>query len=711
MQTGQIRTQFLGDPQGILAAHAQIKAAQKEMEEGYGRAGKAGRQAFYDIETALGGGDAAARKFIESQKMMEQGWKELNSLGKVAHEITSQQTAEVEKLRRGFERLGQVGKQAIEDLKRATQEEAAISDAAFKQKWTNLDTLGAKTRYTIELMNQLGAASARIPGLPSGWDNLSGMGRDQLGGIRDAGRWSGLGAAGDATRLGLDAGRLGGQEPWREAVRSVISSRGGGGGGVDLRAHNDELRETNSLLGGWGRSLLGIASGYIGVQEAINLAMQARQKQIDLEDRARSSQRTYAEAMETIYKNVGADDAAFAFVQDDMTKVAREFGISDQKMLGNLYEYAISGAEGNAQRGSEVVRATIGANRFTLGSQGTGYATGINALMKAVPGLSATEASSMLQGLGEKSNIVQQSMMSEYLAPTGMAGIATSDLNKVSRLDVTREAMAGSATLASYAIDNEGRTASTNWNLFSAATNDFFKEKGLEDPGSAMRRIDWLAENSPEMLAELEGKIGGDSRLKPFVTLFAIRRDPEMRKSYESTLAGLDPKSGRHEKLAAKLPNLTPQSAVADISNMIETEGELAGIERTPEGLLSAGRAAYVDAQTELFSKRSKLQGQGVTRTFIGQGLDNWSLASSLTGDANELRARKAAIQAQRIKPVSALTGPNDTLEIKSATLDRLEALFDRLIKAMEAQDGTTFAVGMATAGLGYDQARRRGKG
>jgi hypothetical protein len=607
-------------------------------------------------------------------------------------------------------------------LAQAIADQTGKAKDAFQDKLKLLGMIAEKQRDEIELntklkmsYEQLGAtirhqASERNAMLAD-FGRLNDSGLAMMGRMRETDRWTALGAAGANTRDWLATQR---PDPWfRGEIDKVIAGRGtsgGAGGGLDLRRHNDDLRETTSLMTSWGRSAMSVAASYIGIQEAISLAMQARQKQIELEDRANAGQRTYAEAMETIYKNVGSDDAAFGFVKRDMSQVARDYGVKDQQMLGLLYEYAISGAGGDAQRGAEIVRATAQANRFTLATQGTGYATGINALMKAVPGLSAVEASSMLQGLGEKSNIVQQAMMSEYIAPTGMAGIATSDLTKVSRLDVTREAMAGAATLASFALDNEGRTASTNWNLFSYETQKFFKEKGLPDPGSAMRRVDWLAANQPELLQDFESALGGDARLKPFVTLLAVRRDKEMREYYQDTLKEIDPKSGRHQKLAAKLPGLTPQNVVADVTNKIEAEDLLANINRTPEGILAAARKNYIAAQDEIFSQRRQRPGSSALSEFVGAGVANLDLYSSLTSDVSEIRARQASIRRQRVIPM--YQGEGNDRQIESGLLDRLDKKFDELIKALEANtEAKANALGNALTGMGFpisrDQARR----
>jgi hypothetical protein len=372
---GTIKTHFVGDPSGELAAHQKIIASQKEIGQGWKRVAADARAGGQDVNAMLGMMDMEAKKFRESQTRMVQGWSEINAIGRQALQVGREQTQEIEKLRLGFYRLAVSGRKAMQDLIAGQHEEAAASNRAFQQKWANLDQLGAKTRYTIDLMKQLSMASAQAPPGFGRLDAAGRAGRDLFTHMENP--WTRVGIAGARTAAGLEEGR-----DLAEQSKKV-------------EQYNKHVRDAQSLTSGWARELSSVASAYIGVQGLSAFVSAARQSKITVEDRSKNAQMTAAEAHERMFTNVGSNIQAFDMLKGESNAIAIQYGIADQNAMARLMETATSKMAGDARKGAEIARVTAGAKRFSLAREGSQYAIGIANLMQANPGLKPEEASSI----------------------------------------------------------------------------------------------------------------------------------------------------------------------------------------------------------------------------------------------------------------------------------------------------------------------------
>jgi hypothetical protein len=692
MAEGQINTFFNSDPQKMLADLEKIRAKQRDMEGGWNDWSKAAKKAGFDISAALGFVDQEAVKLDAKMKDVWLGIE--TGAGKAVSSIKG-----------GFQDLDKL-MGVFDSSTRDAAKTAEVLEGKYKDCFLGIET-GA--RRAIDTIRQGFVSIDAQLGMRPGYDwnsSIDAATARMQGNVNRDNRESKYRGVMDRDVVGAIEAQGGLPKEMVDEILAFHDKKN-----KAQKEHNTELTKTKDLMGGWARGALTVATSYFGIQEAINMAMNAHKAMEDMQEKARQAQMTAAEAHERMFTNVGSDEKAFNQLLGDSDAIAKEFGISDQNAMARLMETASSKAAGDPTKAAEIARATAEAKPFSIATEGQAYATGVANLMNSIPGLSARQASSMLLTLGEKSSIVSQAMLSEHLTPAGMAGLATSDLTKISATDVVKESIAGSATLAKFGGDEEGRKAATNWNLFSAATQKFVKDNKLEDAGSAMRRVDAM---SPEQLAEFEEKLGGDASMKPFVQMLAIQRDEKMQAYYRSTRDNIDTTDGRHQQHAKALKNLTPATRTAMRANKGKALNTLNQLDREDEASLATMRE-------HLSSARESQLALGGADEYVYQNLENLMLTSGDYGSTN-LQSAEARVQAVRnqIGMNKKFYGPGgeyenqrpDNYDKEMKKQEDTLAAMEEIVKAMRENSEATNRNTEASGGtMGSDKAKRKNRG
>lgn len=373
-----------------------------------------------------------------------------------------------------------------------------------------------------------------------------------------------------------------------------------------------------SSLAGVPGELTQIAAGWVGIQTIIRTvnAMVAEHKQRTEEARTAS---------------VGLGQAQSAFI----AKTAGESRASvDQalEILATQGRYATpeqmttAGTAAAAAYGGDPVaaaRATVAADRLALGDT-----LDMAALAKSAPDMAkATKVRDPIFNMGLGLMIGKYVRTEDPAMEAVNIAQALGRAAVVSQGDPQRNARQGGALyayLTQMGVDISGETGAQAFAVEAEQMRQFFRDRGIADPGTSASRVQWFQSHPQAAQEFLDEARFGRERFKPaFEELFLRPGSEHVQQFYNVPLAELeraDPATlfAEQERRRAGATVHTRQAARAA---QTRATGERTKAARTPDAILAEANAlrGSVMAQTRQYAATGPL---AYATEKIGQGID-----------------------------------------------------------------------------------------
>jgi hypothetical protein len=334
-------------------------------------------------------------------------------------------------------------------------------------------------------------------------------------------------------------------------------------------------------------SLASMAAGYVTIQSAVNLVVDAHTKLVERQDKALELSRQLATAQQEAAKNMaGMDQSVISEVlMKQAPEIAKRASFDDISKITQALGSVVSIV--TEKSAASVVEVAAKLSRRTPGDL-QAAATSTADVVKAAQVTDAREVMAMLLSAGAVARPEELVKLSGGATKVINTGVLTSP--NQNPVEAAKESAALFAVLTS--IDKQGDSSATAGQAFLSSVKSIFDESN--DPGTFAKRIKAI-QSDPKLAESLE--IKGEEAFKPILT--ALKNPNSLQsKNLQSALDTITTDIKVFDDAVASM-TITPQQKIALAEDRVSTAIAVKKFGDTPEANIAAASKIQSDALTE----------------------------------------------------------------------------------------------------------------
>lgn len=325
-----------------------------------------------------------------------------------------------------------------------------------------------------------------------------------------------------------------------------------------------------------------------GSFEAVRRSLEDIQR---LQDQFAAKSKTIGQAQAEWMGNAGGLSAQQkAAGLDAATKASTAAGVSPTMGI-SAHSKAMSSTGADVAASTRALKTAApisGGNQATLEEMTAGIA-----LISGATGMSEQQGAGLLMSFQANSLVRNTGKVAAAVPPAIQSGISNS--KGISKREAARQSVGGLAWMT-HAGDTSGDQSKTGFINFNTRLAEFYRERGIDDPGSFEGRIKGL--QADQRLAAAFLKKNPGETLFQSQTRGLLTNDPATVADFNKTMGSIKADVGAYNAQAQSMQYGTPELAANTLANKAKALGESRAL-ADPGGALMSEMRQLTDMQFE----------------------------------------------------------------------------------------------------------------